>query len=84
MTKISAAISTPARLKTRAPASSDTGSATVEKAEMMISGSATVKWPKKFKIDVRHYDDTTNPGDFLQLNSLAATVAGADEMIMTS
>ena len=37
-----------------------------------------VKWPKKFKIDVRHYDSTTNPRDFLQLYSLAATVAGAD------
>ena len=43
-----------------------------------------VKWPKKFKIDVRHYDGTTNPRDFLQLYSLAATVAGADEIIMTS
>ena len=25
-----------------------------------------VKWPKKFKINVRHYDGTTNPRDFLQ------------------
>ena len=39
---------------------------------------------KNIKIDVRHYDGTTNPRDFLQLYSLAATVAGADEMIMTS
>ena len=43
-----------------------------------------VKWPKKFKIDVRHYDDTTNTRDFLQLYSLVGTVAGADKMIMTS
>ena len=43
-----------------------------------------VKWPKKFKIDVRHYDDTTNPRDFLQLYSLAAAVVGADEIMMTS
>ena len=43
-----------------------------------------VKWPKKFKIDVRHYDSTTKPQDFLQQYSLAATVAGADKMIMTS
>ena len=43
-----------------------------------------VKWPKKFKMDVRHYDDTTNPRDFLQLYSLAATIAGADETSMTS
>ena len=43
-----------------------------------------MKLPKKFKIDVRHYDGTTNLRDFLQLYSLAATIAGADEMIMTS
>ena len=43
-----------------------------------------VKWPKKFKIDVLYYDDTTNPRDFLQLYALAATVAGADKMVMTS
>ena len=43
-----------------------------------------VTWPKKFKIDVLRYDGTTNPRDFLQLYSLAAAVAGADEMMMTS
>ena len=43
-----------------------------------------VKWPKKFKIDIRHYDGTTNPQQFLQLYSIIATVAGADETIMTS
>ena len=43
-----------------------------------------VKWPKKFKIDIRHYDGTMNSQDLLQLYSLAATVAGADEIIMTS
>ena len=43
-----------------------------------------MKWPRKFKIDVRHYDDTTNSPDFLQLYSLATTVVGADDMIMTS
>ena len=32
-----------------------------------------VKWPKKFKIDVRHYDGTTNPRDFLQLRSPGPT-----------
>ena len=93
MTKISATISTTARLKICAPASSDAGSATVEKAEMTILGKDVwllapefrgVKWPKKFKIDIRHYDGTTNPRDFLQLYLLAATVTGADEMIMTS
>ena len=74
--------STTVRLRTFEPTSSDAGSATVEKAEMMTSGRAA--WSLKFKTDVRHYDDTTNPWDFLQLYSLAATVAGADEMIMTS
>ena len=42
-----------------------------------------VKWPKKFKIDVHHYNGFTNPRDFLQLYSLDATIAGANEMIMT-
>jgi hypothetical protein len=41
-------------------------------------------WPKKFKIDVRHYDGTTNPRDFLQIYSLAAMVAGADEVMMAN
>ena len=35
-----------------------------------------VKWPKKFNINVRHYDGTTNPRDFLQLYSLAAQSPG--------
>ena len=35
-------------------------------------------WPKKFKIDVLHYDGTTIPRDFLQLYSLATVVARAD------
>ena len=41
-----------------------------------------VVWPKKFKIDFRPYEGATNPQDFLQLYSLAAVVAGADEVMM--
>ena len=41
-------------------------------------------WPKKFKIDVLRYDGTTNPWEFLQLHSLAAVVAGADEVMMAN
>ena len=41
-------------------------------------------WPKKFKIDVLRYDDTTNPRDFLQIYSLGAMVAGADEVMMAN
>ena len=41
-------------------------------------------WPKKFKMDVLHYDGTTNPQDFLQLYSLAEVVAGADEIMMAN
>ena len=41
-------------------------------------------WPKKFKIDVLRYDGTTNPRDLLQLYSLVAVVAGADEVMMAN
>ena len=41
-------------------------------------------WPKGFKIDVLRYDGTTNPRDFLQLYSLAAVVAGSDEVMMAN
>ena len=41
-------------------------------------------WPKKFKIDVLRYDGTTNLRDFLQLYSLAAVVAGAEEVMMAN
>ena len=43
-----------------------------------------VTWPKKFKINVLRYDGTTNPRDFLQIYSLAAMVAGADEVMMAN
>ena len=41
-------------------------------------------WPKKFKIDVLRFDGTTNPWDFLQIYSLVAMVAGADEIMMAN
>lgn len=43
-----------------------------------------VTWPRKFKIGVNKYDGSANPKEFLQLYSITASAAGADERVMAN